>query len=998
MAAGGSSAILKRLAALNRSGVLQKPVQYSQVKADLGGVSEEEALRVLNQLEVEAETVDDPVQYIRSNVAASAAPSAAAKRKMGAADGPPEAQGGGMVAKRVRLLNESGKLGQPIRLPDVTGALSSIGIGQAMAILKGLEDAAPGVRDPTAYIRTAVRSAGGVAVPPAAAAPMRVKQELGGPQVAKVELGARDFRGTKTEDLGDAERIERHIGWLNRNAQLRRPLDLEVVLPALDCIGYRQSIRVLKRLEESADSVADPNEFVKDLVARSGWIWAKPDIIDDDEKVAKRVSWLNQFGMLQQPIDYAQVADALDGLRVPHAMVLLRELEVQSHKIEHPTEYIKKSIGLAGEDEIQIPLPNDASVLAQHVATLNRDIQFAKPIEFSEVGKDLSRIGDEDALKLLQEVARKGKSIKDPTGFIKFKMKAKLAALGSTLDEASGEEAKILKRVEWLNDFGGLLQDIDYNRVGASLGAAGLEHAMTILRELEDKRSAVRDPNAFILNAVKAACRRQASARGAGAEPGAESSAKAPAAASADLKALASFTTFLQQDPRVKRPVKIGELATALDSLGSKRALQVLQQMQERGLGLDDPLTYIRAIAQRHAATRVKKEAEEYEEDDVAKITKRLKWLNQFAGLAKKIRIGEVVGALYCLGVPLTMDILRGLQEKGQSVSDPTWYIKAAVQRANGVPVTPAPTAPTDGEAEYDEFAEDHFEADEDDIEDAEAAAEGIVDFEEPEGEDELVDFDLGDEGGAMWEGELAAAEDEPAEPASGEQPDEFVDDWDADGPAPRVAVAKSAPAPAQRPSHAGPRRVVGSLSGATGKLVPVRPTKLIDTKQEEYNLLGSSDGPAKRATLPVSPQEKLVQVRDFAVGHGLHLDEPCLKALARLPFYRARDLIDETVLGGKDRRGVRNPSKYLMAGAQKIATGLGVEQGIAMELAVSLGVVLNNEALDELASIPRRQAHALIRELSMNADVRQAPLDFIRAEVLKCRAQVESRPWPPTG
>merc|ERR1711870_15468 len=124
--------------------------------------------------------------------------------------------------------------------------------------------------------------------------------------------------------------------------------------------------------------------------------------------------------------------------------------------------------------------------------------------------------------------------------------------------------------------------------------------------------------------------------------------------------------------------------------------------------------------------------------------------------------------------------------------------------------------------------------------------------------------------------------------------------------------------------------------------------------------------------------------------------DHNCLKALARLPFHKAKDMIDEVLLGGRDRQGVRNPSKYLALGCQKMTGGLGVEQGLAMELAVSLGVVLNNDALDELASIPRKESHTIIRELSRNTEARTDPLEFIKAEVLRCRAQLDSRPWPP--
>merc|ERR1711974_565009 len=117
----------------------------------------------------------------------------------------------------------------------------------------------------------------------------------------------------------------------------------------------------------------------------------------------------------------------------------------------------------------------------------------------------------------------------------------------------------------------------------------------------------------------------------------------------------------------------------------------------------------------------------------------------------------------------------------------------------------------------------------------------------------------------------------------------------------------------------------------------------------------------------------------EYAVSRGVVLNNDALDELA---------IIQEL--------SVRNPSKYLMIGAQKMQSGLGVEQGVAMEYAVSLGVVLNNDALDELASIPRKESRAIIQELSVNAAAREDFLEFIQAEVLKCRAQMDSRPWPP--
>jgi len=1009
MAAGAGSTVLKRLAWLNRSGVLTKPLQYSQVKAVLEGAGEERALQILKDLEEEAASVPDPVEYVKT---AAEAPPAAGGTKRKATD---EAEPEGIVAKRVRLLNGSGQLSQPIAYGRVREALDSLGVAQAMTILKGLEDVAGDVADPTGYIRTAVRGAGGLVAeeePEAegeaeeAAEGMAVDGEGEAPPAptrggwAKSEPTDGRALWAKGEELTDTEKIERRVRWLNRNGGLTQELDLEEVMPALDCIGLRHSMRVLRRLEEAAGEATDPTDFVKDQVARSGWIWGKPDAIDDDEKVAKRVAWLNLFGGLMQPIDYAQVADPLDGLKVAHAMVLLRELEVQAHKVEDPTEHIKRTVGLAGEDEVHVPVVDEDSSVGQHVAQLNQAGSLAKPIDFTAVGEDLARLGDEGAMQLLQEVEEKGRSVKDPTGYIRFKLKAKLAAMGTSLEEPADEETRILKRVEWLNDYGGLLQDIDYNQVAAALQAAGVEHAMTVLKELEDKRSGVQDPNAFILAAVGSARRRATPAQPPRARARAPAPAPAPVPAGRapvpNLKTIAGFVALLNKNPKVKKPVKFSEVAQALNSLGPRKALQVLREMQERGLGLDDPVTYIRAAAQRSSLRAVKTEVAEDDGDDVAKITKRLKWLNQFGGLAKKINSDEVVGALYCLGLPQTMAILRGLQEKGGRVPDPTWYIKAAIQRANGIRVAPQAPEPEEEEPGEEAEAEAEAEAEEPEEEEEDGA---IEDFEEPEGDgEEAAEGGVEEDGYGYGE---EAAEDEGAEGA--EEPE----DGEELKQPPPVAMKPAKPAAvANKPKPGAERRVVGGLTGYN-KLVPTRPaygaaaggpqvvksepTEEPESKPEEAPKPAAPTGPV---TMPITPQEKLVQVRNLAMKHGLQLDQLCLKSLARLPFYKAKDMIDDVLLGGRNRKGVSNPSRYLTIGVQKMSTGLGVEQGLAMELAVSLGVVLNNDALDELACIPRKESHGIIREIARNDEARADPIRFIQAEVMKCRAQLDARPW----
>lgn len=410
---------------------------------------------------------------------------------------------------------------------------------------------------------------------------------------------------------------------------------------------------------------------------------------------------------------------------------------------------------------------------------------------------------------------------------------------------------------------------------------------------------------------------------------------------------------------RVQKPIKLSQVAAALDQLGPD-ANQVLQEMQEKGLGLEDPVAYINAKAQRKALTSVKSEGVE-DDDDVSKLTKRITWLNKFGSLAKPVKVTEVVGALYCLGLAQSMAILRGLQERGGSVKDPTACIKLAVQRANGV-VAAKTEAPDE---EYDEEGE---EGDEALLEEAAALAEG---YDEAEGDE------YGDENNELM--------DEAAALAAGyEEPEEEE--------------------PKPKRNKSAPLRVVGAITG-THRLVPTQaeaqrkrgpnPESLVKDEEVEGETGEKPVTSQRAASLPITPQEKIAQCRNLARKNGLELDEMCLKSLARLPFYRAKDLIDDVVLGGRNRTGVSNPSRYLTLGVQKMHVGLGVEQGIAMELAVSVGVVLNNDALDELASIPRKEAHSVIRALSKDQVARADPMSYIKGEVERVRASMEATPFP---
>lgn len=677
-----------------------------------------------------------------------------------------------------------------------------------------------------------------------------------------------------------------------------------------------------------------------------------PEELDDDTKVAKRVAWLNKFGHLSQQINFAEVAEPLDTLKVPHAMGLLRELEMHGTKVSDPTDWIKRAVEEVGSDAME----EDDDAVEDKLTELNTSGRLLAPIQVAEVKGGLERLPEEDALDLLQDVLNRGSSVKNPTAFIRSKLKARSAVLGVSLDTMD-EHSKILKRIEWLNDYGGLLKKINYVKVAAVLEkdrAAG-----------DPRFDGIPEPTAFILRQPPGGLLPTARTFQASADFAAPLTA---------TEALKNFMDFLNTGPRMRRRcVNAVEVAEALKCLPPKRVARVLHEMQEHGLGLDDPVSYIKAAARSGSSVKrgpAEAAGEDVEKDDmISTLTSRVKWLNEFGGLAKKISIDEVIGALYCLGLPQSMAILRSLQERGASVVDPNHYINQAVQRANS------------------NMAKEEKEDDQD--EDQEPAA-------DPE------------------------AEDEPAEQGGSPEEEETIDrtnedwfDWAAaEEPKSKRRVPKR-PAEVAATSLAPPveaaakvRRVVGGLtgyqrlvpSGATEKALnaqrPPRGVKSEPAGGEEDAEVKADAGPSHYSSgpvaLPMSPEEKMMQVRNYAESHSIRLDDQCAKKLSRLPWFRAKDLIDEVLLGGRDRQGVRNPSRYLNNRVEKLTVPLGVEQGIAMELAVSLGVVLNNDALDELASIPRKESHAIIRELAKGSHGSD-PMSYVMEEVYKCREYFKS-------
>ena len=90
---------------------------------------------------------------------------------------------------------------------------------------------------------------------------------------------------------------------------------------------------------------------------------------------------------------------------------------------------------------------------------------------------------------------------------------------------------------------------------------------------------------------------------------------------------LSGLVTLLNKSSRSKAQVNFAEIASALDALGPQRAL--------RGLGLDDPVAYIKSKTAVYKPSIAQAQEEEEDTDDVQKLTKKITWVNDFGCLQK---------------------------------------------------------------------------------------------------------------------------------------------------------------------------------------------------------------------------------------------------------------------------------------------------------------------------------------------------------------------------
>jgi len=404
----------KRIGWLNRNGQLSGDLKYDRVAPVLLTLDSHAAMEILKNLEENASTVRDPTAYVVSAASRRAggigppggAPALAHPIMQHGSQQRASSAGGNdadsKLRRRIGWLNRNGGLLAELRYDQVGAALSAC--GGAMEILKALEESAPTIPDPNAYVLAACAEGGGV---------QPQHQEIGG-------------------EVSPEEKLNKRITWMNNNLPLGEQLSFDRLAPELLALDMRQAMDVLKKLEENAGTVRDPHAWVSGAVRRldgsgGGGAGARTESHsnqrtnhgggDGEERLRKRVTWLNANVSLSSQLDFDQILPSLMRLEISQAMAVLKTLEDNAQTVLDPNAFVSQAMDFALAQASTASSGDSVldDALRKRVSWMNANVPLATPLNYDQIAPSLLAIGERTKImEVLKGLENNAMSVPDP--------------------------------------------------------------------------------------------------------------------------------------------------------------------------------------------------------------------------------------------------------------------------------------------------------------------------------------------------------------------------------------------------------------------------------------------------------------------------------------------------------------------------------------------------------------------------------------------------------
>jgi len=153
-----------------------------------------------------------------------------------------------------------------------------------------------------------------------------------------------------------------------------------------------------------------------------------------EDRLRKRITWLNANVALSGPLDYDRLAPLLLSIDVSKAMVLLKNLQENASTVLDPNAYVASAAmhaqeeagaALLAEQQQQMGESNQMfnddhaeEVLRNKIAWMNANSPLQAPITFDQVAPALFAVDQSSALGVLAALEESAMTVQDPNAFI----------------------------------------------------------------------------------------------------------------------------------------------------------------------------------------------------------------------------------------------------------------------------------------------------------------------------------------------------------------------------------------------------------------------------------------------------------------------------------------------------------------------------------------------------------------------------------------------------
>jgi len=248
-----------------------------------------------------------------------------------------------------------------------------------------------------------------------------------------------------------------------------------------------------------------------------------------------------------------------------------------------------------------------------------------------------------------------------------------------------GEGNPIAKSIGTMNKLAVLAQPIMYKDVADVLESLGEDRAKELLKELRHAGRSIQRPTAWLKNAATKAASAEPSARKSGGRQG------GGRLSPEDLlkKALGLETAPQQRGPQyspfvakavgmlnaggtLQAPIMYKDAAPHLASVPESLAIDLIKQLSNKAADIKDPTNWLIASA---------KKGLEKGNKGTTEMSKKIGVLNKSGKLSEPVKWSSVCGPMLLISDEDASALVKELQQKGSTITNPSTWLQLAAQR-----------------------------------------------------------------------------------------------------------------------------------------------------------------------------------------------------------------------------------------------------------------------------------------------------------------------------